>query len=275
MEAVSIISIILIFFCSILSGWASKKFTPGTNIMYGQAFASGSFLSLSLLQFSAKAAKSYGEWANYPWYSLIILMIFIFFSVSELKALNDMENQKQKTYYDDDHSHSYGIYLAHRFDVVPSVWLQIIVYIFVIFHSIIIGFNFSGVETCSTKYMIGLAISCIIEKIIESFTLSLLMTREEMQPLLFWALLILYSITTPMTMLILILNSSFTFTQQEKWVFSSISCGLFLYIGLFFWRKTFMTPFEWKKNEIIISISVFIAGIIIIAVLTMWANLSN
>ena len=146
MEIITILAIALIFACSILSAWYAKRFKPGTFLLYGQAFASGSFLSISLLHYSTKAATIYDNWSDYPWYSFIIIVVFIFFSLGELIALNDIENRKKMHFIGEDSSKGYDTFLSHHFDVVPSTWLQIVVYIFLILHSVILGFSFSTMD---------------------------------------------------------------------------------------------------------------------------------
>ena len=44
-------------------------------------------------------------------------------------------------------------------------------------------------------------------------------------------------------------------------VASSLSAGLFLFIGILLWRKTFLTPFDWQKKELVIVSIVFICSL--------------
>jgi high-affinity Fe2+/Pb2+ permease len=43
-------------------------------------------------------------------------------------------------------------------------------------------------------------------------------------------------------------------------IFLSISAGVFVFIGLLLWRKTFLTPFDWTKKELVIVCVIFFLG---------------
>jgi hypothetical protein len=98
----------------------------------------------------------------------------------------------------------------------------------------------------------------IIEKFVESFTLTLMLGRIP-NPIVFWLMVTFYAISTPLTILIVgwcKLKDRVVLTG----VFMSISAGVFIFIGLLLWRKTFLTPFDWKKSEIVLVCVVFILG---------------
>jgi hypothetical protein len=56
-------------------------------------------------------------------------------------------------------------------------------------------------------------------------------------------------------------------TEDEKWcgVCLSISAGVFLFVGSLLWRRSFLTPFDWKRKEIAVFSGLFVLGILIAA----------
>jgi len=76
---------------------------------------------------------------------------------------------------------------------------------------------------------------------------------------------IFYSLLTPIT--ILVLGVGFDINSDDNkelsYVSQSISVGAFFFIGYILWRKTFLTPFDWKRNEVLIISSLFIISILI------------
>ena len=91
-----------------------------------------------------------------------------------------------------------------------------------------------------------------------------------MKPLYFWILISIYSLATPLTLIATLFTEYGAGSSREQWVYASISGGLFLYVGIFLWRRTFMTPFEWKKMEVLYTILIFVGSIILQGILRIW-----
>ena len=275
-DVLIIISIILMFLFSIIGAWVARMFNPGTYLIYAQTFASGAFLGIAILHFIPEAVKDFYEYdpnIKYPYYSAIILIIFCIFCILEMKAISQVE-QAQPDFRDisDDSVKDFSVFLMHRFTAIPSTWMRITVYLCLSLHSVIIAFAIAS--DTSTQIHVSLLLATVVEKFVESFTISIIARKGSSSLIRFWILIILYSLITPAFI------SLFYFLHiRNNVLFSaiaaSLSSGLFLFLGVLLWRKTFLTPFDWQKTELIIVSTVFIASIAIQAVTCIDFNINS
>ena len=103
-----------------------------------------------------------------------------------------------------------------------------------------------------------------MKKYIESFAINLFFGKEMLNKILYYLLLILYSLIVPLTIvLVRILCSNFFISKNIIGILFSISSGIFLYTGILLWRRIFLIPYEWKKNELVIVSLFFVIGFIV------------
>jgi len=249
------------FLFSIVGTWISKIVKPGIYLIYGQTFASGSFLSLALLHFLPDTISDFLEYKKndtFPYYSIIIVFIFVVFCIAEIRAVLHVESNQTDFYeVSDDSSKDFSVFLMHRFTAIPSGWLRIFVFIVMVVHSVILGYVITSY--LSEKYF-SILIATITEKVIESFTISIISRKDKSRPFVFWTLMIGYALVTPLA-IILFSYINIDSNPLAGAIFSSISTGLFFFIGILLWRKTFLTPFDWQKMELFIVSVVFVGSI--------------
>ena len=262
-----IISIVLMFVFSLFGAWTARMFNPGTYLIYAQTFASGAFLGISILHFIPETVKDFYEYdpdIKYPYYSAIILIVFCIFCILEMRAISQIEHA-QPDFRDisDDSVKDFSVFLMHRFTAIPSSWMRITVYVCLCLHSIIIAFAIAC--DTATQIHISLLLATIVEKFVESFTISIIARKGTFSLSTFWILIVLYSLITPAFIALfyfLHIHNNILISA----IASALSSGLFLFIGILLWRKTFLTPFDWQRTELIIVSTVFIVSIAIQAV---------
>jgi zinc transporter ZupT len=257
MDGLLIASVVSLLVTSIVGVIISKLFKPGIYLIYAQTIASGAFIGIAILHFIPEAVGSLDF--DYPLYSLIILIVFSIFSIGEFTAIRrsvhsaeSPENSIRELAID------YTVFLMHHFTAVPPVWLQVLANICFLGHSVVLGIAFAFQRAEHAAITISLLVFLIIEKFLEAFTVTLMLGRIE-RDVLFWGLTAVYSIVTPLTIIIL----SFTNLKEHRLssgICLSISAGVFIFIGLVLWRKTFLTPFDWKRRELALVCLLFIIG---------------
>lgn len=262
MEAFYIVAITLMFIFSIAGAWCSRMFNPGTYLIYAQTFASGAFIGISLLHFIPETINDfymYKDDLSYPYYSLIILFVFAIFCILEIKASTQLENPRSNFHdVSDDSVKDFSVFLMHRFTAIPSMWMRIIVYTFLSFHAVVIGFAI--VTTDTTKIYFTLILATVVEKFVESFTISLIARKGQSSLIIFWICIVLYSLITPASIIVFYISKIHNNPILNA-ISSSLSAGLFLFIGILLWRKTFLTPFDWQKRELAIVSVVFVCSL--------------
>lgn len=261
LDAPKIITTISVFIPSYIGTILALYIQPGIFLIYIQTFASGSFLGLSILHFFPDAVKCFSsESDKFPIYSCVMVGTFALFSLIELVVLPKYENDQNDAIkrISDDSGKDYSIFLLHRFSAIPSLKLLFIIYVIFLAHSCVIGISIPFlIKEHDNTYLIAV-FSIFIEKIIEMYELTIMTKPNKIPTYIIWILTIIYSIPTP-------LIYHFVNLQKQKLlsIFLSISTGVFLFIGLLFWRKTFLTPFEWKKKELFLVSLWFFIGILI------------
>ncbi|OHS98252.1 ZIP Zinc transporter family protein [Tritrichomonas foetus] len=256
-----LISAILLFCIALIGVFVARFFHPGTYLIYAQTFASGAFLGIASLHFIPEASLCSDD--GHPYYTFIIVGVFAFFSLAEMKALAQFEySQNEVREISHESVKDFSVFLMHHFTALPSVWLQVTVFIFLILHSIVIGFAISIQTNTSIGAFISLVFATTIEKLVEAFTMTILIRKDRIKPFTFWTLAVIYSLATPAT----IIGLSFSSIHANNKIIGiliSISSGVFLFIGLLLWRKTFLTPFDWQKSEIVVVSLTFFFSVVI------------
>ena len=265
MDAFDIIAAVLMLFAPFIGVAIAKLMKPGTYLIYAQAFAAASFMAISLFHLLPEAVHWMNPFRSWPMYSVIMAVVFMFFALAEMKALGHFEMEQHRDEVSDEVAKDFSIFLMHRFTIIPSVCLQLVVFMFLIIHALVIGFAISFRR--DKAVYASILVAALIEKIVESFTITLVVRKDIMRGIGFWILMVLYACATPAA----ILAASMSGLEDESRVAGaliSISAGVFLFIGMMLWRKTFLTQFEWRKREVIIVCVVFCVSILIQALTT-------
>lgn len=236
----------LLIIISYLGVMAGLYKTPGTFLVYAQSFASGSFLGLSILHFFPDAANCFQH--QFPLYACVMIGVFALFSLFELIVLSKYENKRNNMIPEisDDSGKDYSIFLMHRFSAVPSPKILLIIFLFFLAHSIVIGFGIPLHKNSPDESYYFMVFSIMVEKFIETFSLTIMSLPNKISKLVIWIFATIYSVATPIMIIINFSSKSLDLIA----IMFSISAGVFLFIGLLLWRKTFLTPFEWKKKEL-------------------------
>jgi hypothetical protein len=156
-------------------------------------------------------------------------------------------------------SMDYSVFLMHHFAAIPSLWLQLLAYLCFLGHSVALGIAFAFQRAAHPAIAISLLVFLLIEKFLEAFTVTLMLGKIEGR-FFFWILIVIYAIATPLTITVIAATK-----LKEKGMLSgiclAISAGVFIFIGLVLWRKTFLTPFDWKRGELALVCILFIIGV--------------
>jgi zinc transporter ZupT len=264
-----IISSVLIFVVSVLGILLAGRFKPSTILIYAQTFASGAFIGFSVLHFIPETVACFNRLRrdeehslDYPVYSAVFVAVFLFFLLAELAAAirtNRADESRQEI--SSDAPKDFSPFLMRHFSALPSHFLKGIMSIFLIVHAVIIGFAIFFQRKAHLDLTTGLLVNTSVQKFIEAFGIALLLRRHAPN-LVFWVLMGVYSIATPLT----VVGVGWAdFQPSDLFIGSclSISAGLFLFIGILLWRRTFLTPFDWKKVELVVLSSIFLVSIVI------------
>ena len=247
-------NVFIIFGISIVSTVIAIYCKPGIYLLYAQSFASGAFIALAMVHLVPTA---YIECTTrFPYYSYVIVSIFALSVFFEIFA-----RPKPKPQHIDftDNSESaikdFSALLVHNFSAITSFALFILFFIFLSIHSAIVGITVSISEKISYSIVTG------TQKFVEVFTLGSLLRIDQVGKVKFWLIMGFYSLITPVAIL---LGCIYVCTKNRAIVscLFGLSGGLFLFIGFLFWKKTFLSPFDWKRSEMIAVICFFAFGIV-------------
>lgn len=246
---------IALFIASLLCCNLSRFFRPGPLMICAQSFASGSLISLAFLTYLADAINIYNsnlDYLKYPEHLYIALGVFVLFTLMEHIPGSQSRLSMQDSMNSEGSTRDFSHFLVHHFSTVPSKSHFIISYLFLIANAILMGLALLCSVCCDKKNIYAVFIAYSIAKMVESFTLGLLLQSSQSKLLIFWVLTTIYSIATPITYI------SFNYPEQKnigkraQGILTSISMGFFLYLGILLWRATFLLPFDWRKYELFI-----------------------
>jgi hypothetical protein len=258
MDAFLIIAAVVVFVVTFIGAILARFFNIGTVLMFGQTFASGAFIGVSILHFIPQAAS----WlrGEYPLYSAIILIVFSIFSMGEIAAFRRSEPvHTLDRSISQDLTGSYTDFMTHQFTTLPSLWLEIVAYFGFLGHPVLLAFPFVFESVTNHITSVMLLVFVAVERLIESFTTALVFRRIAQSRFALIAL-ILYAAATPAAILTI---TAVKLNEDNRWcgVCMSISAGAFLFIGSLLWRRVFLTPFDWKRTEVALCASLFVLGI--------------
>jgi zinc transporter ZupT len=241
---------------SFIGALIAKLFGPSTYLIYAQSFACGSLLGIAILHFIPEAVRCFQ--GHDPYYTLIIVSVVFLFSVAEVATKPPPTEARFEL---TDSTPDFALFLMHHFTGVPSATLQCVVYICFLAHSVIIAFAIYFQHHRHQAFTVPLLIVVLVEKFIESFSLTLILGALPNQ-VWFWLLITLYSVATPITIIVAD-SQQIAGNLILTGVFMAISAGVFIFIGVMLWRRTFHTPYDWRKEELVIVCLALVAGMAI------------
>ena len=253
MDSEIIIASAILFFVSLCGCYITRFFRPGPFLISAQSFASGSLLGLSILHYIPLSIESFKS-TEQPIYLYIAVSTYAIFTFLEHIPTTQTHSSFQDSLNSDASNRDFSQFLVHHFSTVPNKWMLVIVFVFLLVNSVFMGIGLS----CTTSF-IAFTIAASIAKLVEAFTLGLLLQTDQTKPIAYWISVFTYSVATPITALAFPSKGDKTTTG----VFSSISLGFFLYLGILLWRATFLLPFDWRKSELAYVCSSFAVAIVI------------
>lgn len=245
-----IIAAVVIFLMAILAGLLPSQVLSRheKGLAIGDAWASGVFLGAALLHMLPDAANGFRTLApNYPYAYLICLSGFIFLTVLERTALKLTPLGKKNRPY------------------VTGILLLIILSI----HSFIEG-GAIGINTAISSAM-TIFIAVLAHKGSASFALAMNLHRTSLKTKHVITMIILFSLMTPLGILIsaIIVDQSQGMSEQLlESSFNAFAAGTFLYIGVrHITEKQFA---EYTHVDSVTEYIAIIAGIIVMAIVAIY-----
>lgn len=244
--------VVTLIFCNL-----ARFFRPGPLMICAQSFSSGSFLALALLSYLPDTFSSTNTYIQ-PYNLYTALATFVFFSIVEHFPSSSSRHSLQDSMNSEGSTRDFSHFLIHHFSTVPSKLHFWFTFLFLLTNAVLMGFSIHKCQNLSLSNYITFPVA----KMVESFTLGLLLQSYQAKLLIFWCTIVLYSIASPITFIIL---SQLKFDKIDDCTYflTSMSVGLFLYIGILLWRATFLLPFDWRRSELLIVCASFAAAILI------------
>lgn len=256
METNLIIYAILLLAISVLGSFIAKFFKPGPFLISAQSFASGSFISLALLHFVPDSFIKLGPDHQNIFIGIAAATYALFTLLEHIPVKNSHNSYNDSINGSEASTRDFSQFLVHHFSTIPTISMMVIVYIFLAINSLFLGI------TLSISYnKVTFIIAALVAKLVEAFTLGLLLQSAQAKPIWFWVAIIIYSLITPLTGMFVP-----DFGPVVSGGFAAGSFGFFLYIGMLLWRATFLLPFDWKRSELVVVCSSFVVAVLIEAI---------
>ena len=166
---------------------------------------------------------------------------------SKFSSFNDSLNISEASNRD------FSTFLIHHFATIPTTWMMVLVICFMSVNSVFLGISISCSPTKTTLF----GAVCLIEKLIQTFTLAVILQSSKVKHSTFWYITVFYSLISPAAAILI----NTTGNDRRTGIFASVSSGFFLHIGFILWRSTFLMPFDWKKHELFIVCVLFFLGV--------------
>jgi zinc transporter ZupT len=268
MQAFLIVAAVVTFVVSVLGLIFASLFRPSRYLVYAQAFASGAFIGVSILHFMPRALHCFAAtppWSanHFPISSVIIVAVLAFLHLSERVALSSRTSPvRLRGDFSEFSSQEAAPLLMHHVGALPSLGLECVILVSLIFHSVIIGCALYFQHEADTAMAVSLLVNTAVEKAVEAFAVRLLLRKQLLPKPVALVLIGLYALGTPVTVLALG-SKPLKDELALDGALMSVSAGVFLYIGVLVWRRTFLTPFDWECKEVVILCVVFLCSLVV------------
>jgi zinc transporter 1/2/3 len=257
-----------------------------------ESLAGGVFLGAGLGHLLNDAFEELHEKSEYPWAAAITLIMFAILTAVELFSYGEhdeefriQEESNRNPLYDQINPDSKSLESLNSTGsgptprqlfgqdnsqmTVPTYSLYLIMNI----HSIIEGLAL-GIQHKDSS-LIAIFCAIIGHKPVEAFALSLIILKDKPTKLLFWILVFVYTIMTPIGIAAAIIIAK---EFDSPWVLGSIaavSAGTFLFVGCHEWAEMFEHKAEWNCAEKSWHFGMFAIGILwmlLIAIVEMFED---
>jgi zinc transporter 1/2/3 len=256
-----------------------------------ESLAGGVFLGAGLAHLLDDSFDNLHEKSDYPFAPAIALVMFVVLTAIELFSYGEHDEQFQvgeeaqkKHVYDainDDNQNLESLQsggITQKVELfgkdnsqmtVPTYSLYVIMDI----HSVIEGLALGIMQKDASI----IAIFCAIvgHKPVEAFALSLIILKDKPTKFLFWLLVVLYTLMSPIG---LITGIYLVELVNNPWVIGSIaavSAGTFLFVGCHEWSEMFEHKQEWPCSEKSWHFGMFTLGVawmLLIAIVEMYGE---
>lgn len=246
-----------------------------------EALAGGVFLGAGLAHLLADSFEELSERVKYPLAPAVAISTFVILTAVELFSYGEHD---EEFHIDDNHDHAHG-HTEHQHGALESNLLAnngeanlqenndlfgtsslsltiptISLYIIMDVHSAIEGLALGIMKTLDGVMAIFFAI--VGHKPVEAFALSLIILKDRPKKWLFWFLIFIYTIMTPIGIVAGVLLTKFVENAIVMGVIAAFSAGTFLFVGAHEWSEMFEHKSKWGCGEKGWHFGMFLLGVL-------------
>ena len=249
-----------------------------------ESLAGGVFLGAGLAHLLADSFEEIGELSKYPTAPAVALGTFVILTCVELFSYGEHDEEFQAT----THHHHHG---NPEYDSIPDkASLQSLttdtphegsgkivelfgndtcsltvpttsLYVIMDIHSFIEGLAL-GIMT-SWGPVIAVFCAIVGHKPVEAFALSLIILKDKPTKILFWILVVLYTIMSPIGLITgIYIADKYSENHWVLGIIAAFSAGTFLFVGCHEWSEMFEHKSEWSCGEKGWHFGMFAGGVI-------------
>ena len=231
-----------------------------------ESLAGGVFLGAGLAHLLADAVEELEKY-TYPVGPAVALGMFVILTLVELFSYTEHDANAFGD-HNHDHDHTQEHHPIHNYDISDSSMSSIAnhdhtvslfgksnslmnistisLYIIMDIHSAIEGLALGILNTWSGI----IAIFCAIvgHKPVEAFALSLILLKDHPTKFLFWLLVLIYTLLTPIGLITAIYIGEIS-SDAVKGIIASLSSGTFIFVGSHEWSEMLHQKHEWSTKE--------------------------
>ena len=238
-----------------------------------ESLAGGVFLGAGLAHLLAESFEDIGELSKYPAAPAVALGTFVILTAVELFSYGEHDEQFQT----DGHHHHHHHEETKGYDSIPdrTTSLQsltpdstephseqielfgkdacsltiptISLYVIMDVHSCIEGLALGIMVTWGG--IIAILCAIVGHKPVEAFALSLIILKDKPNKILFWILVVFYTLMSPIGLIAGIFVVEYAKNAWVMGVIGAFSAGTFLFVGCHEWSEMFEHKAEWTCSE--------------------------
>lgn len=261
-----------IFIFSLIGIVVSRFADNHHTYFYGEAFTSGAFLGFAFFHMIPHYLRNSDY--NFDYHSVILVstlcLFYLFTVVAKKRKRNDYGNNVSyiESMLDVDASQvSMKTLLIPYFEdnglIAPKI-VQVVLMILMLSNSIMLGISLGITNKSITTLPLFTVIS--IQKLFELIAIGIQLAKFGLSNLIIWLYSLIYSLITP---IVVIFSSLYLCCQDLSLMttLNAISAATFILIGCTQWYRIFISPYEYKKKEIISISILFILGLMLMSII--------
>lgn len=285
LETLKVIFAVIIFVTTLLGNVGALFITTPKWISRLEALAGGVFLGAGLAHLLADATEEIENVKNmkYPLAPAVALSTFVILTIVELFSYSESDakaaQERDESQYDQIISSQTLISIngdadgssvvepkpAHVKTVEFGKTIKnltaatVSLYVIMDIHSTIEGIALGILPRLSST----IAIFCAIvgHKPVEAFALSLIVLKDKPTKGMFWFMILLYSVLSPIGVISAIFLGEIS-GHLALGLIAAFSAGTFLFVGCHEWSEMFEHKNEWKAGEKLWHLGMFILGVL-------------